>query len=171
MRLQFHGKIYETTYSMSQVHEVNCSLLVGSVAFGGAGNVNSTPMDRLQESTKAHLATLARSLLEKQIRMSFSPLLIISRIYFESRQISNLLERSLLGRKVLSRFFIRQVRELTSRVMSSSTILFCLGTRPALLPEEMHRAPVSVIEFPPTVGSGERICSGNIAYSYNSATL
>ena len=63
------------------------------------------------------------------------------------------------------------LRKLTSRVISSSTILFCLGTRPAFEPEEMHRAPVSVIEFPPTVGSGERICSGNIAYSYNSATL
>lgn len=60
---------------------------------------------------------------------------------------------------------------LTSRVMSSSTILFCLGTRPALLPEEMHRAPVSVIEFGPTVGSGERMCSGSMAYSYSSATL
>jgi len=59
---------------------------------------------------------------------------------------------------------------MVSRVMSSSTILFYLGTRPALLPEEMHRAPVSVIELGPTVGSGDRICSGSIAYSYSSAT-
>lgn len=60
---------------------------------------------------------------------------------------------------------------LTSRVISSSTILFCLGTRPVLLPELMHRAPVSVIELAPTVGSGELICSGSMAYSYSSATL
>ena len=51
---------------MSQVHEVNCSLLIGSVALGGAGNVYSTPMDRLQESTEAHLAMSVRSLLEKK---------------------------------------------------------------------------------------------------------
>ncbi len=45
------------------------------------------------------------------------------------------------------------------------TIRFCLGTRPVLEPEEMHKAPVSVIELGPTVGSGEFMCSGNIAYS------
>ena len=65
----------------------------------------------------------------------------------------------------------RYDRLLTSRVMSSSTIRFYLGTRPALLPDEMQRAPVSVIEFPPTVGSGDLICSGSMAYSYSSATL
>ena len=54
---------------------------------------------------------------------------------------------------------------LTSRVMSSSTMRFCFGTRPVLEPEEMQRAPVSVIEFEPTVGSGEFMCSGSIAYS------
>ena len=54
---------------------------------------------------------------------------------------------------------------LTSRVMSSSTMRFYFGTRPVLEPEEMQRAPVSVMEFDPTVGSGEFMCSGSIAYS------
>ena len=55
--------------------------------------------------------------------------------------------------------------------MSSSTILFYLGTRPVFAPEEMHRAPVSVMLLGPTLSSGDHIWSGNIAYSYNSATL
>ena len=56
-------------------------------------------------------------------------------------------------------------RVLTSRVMSSSTIRFCLGTRPVLDPDEMQRAPVSVMELGPTVGSGDFMCSGSMAYS------
>ena len=61
--------------------------------------------------------------------------------------------------------------ELTSRVMSSSTMRFCKGTRPVLAPDEMHRAPVLVIELGPTLGSGEFMCSGSIANSYSSPTL
>ena len=61
--------------------------------------------------------------------------------------------------------------KLTSLVISSSTIRFCFGTRPVLEPEEMQRAPVSVILLGPTDSSGDHIWSGNIAYSYNSATL
>ena len=60
---------------------------------------------------------------------------------------------------------------LTFSVISSSTIRFCFGTRPVLVPEETRRAPVSVIEFGPTDLSGDHMCSGNIAYSYSSATL
>ena len=55
--------------------------------------------------------------------------------------------------------------------MSSSTILFCFGTRPVFEPEEIHSAPVSVILFGPTLSSGDHMWSGSIAYSYNSATL
>ena len=51
------------TYPVSQVHEVNSSLFVGVVAIGAAGNVDIAPVDRLQESTEAHLAMSARSLL------------------------------------------------------------------------------------------------------------
>lgn len=60
---------------------------------------------------------------------------------------------------------------LTFSVMSSKTIRFCLGTLPVLVPEETRRAPVSVMEFGPTDLSGDHMCSGNIAYSYSSATL
>ena len=44
--------LIEHTYSLSQVHEVYSSLLVRSVAFCGAGNVDFSPMDRLKESTE-----------------------------------------------------------------------------------------------------------------------
>ena len=46
-----------------------------------------------------------------------------------------------------------------------------LGTRPVLLPELQQRAPVSVMLDGPTVGSGDSMCSGIMAYSYSSATL
>ena len=61
--------------------------------------------------------------------------------------------------------------KLTSLVISSSTIRFYFGTRPVFEPEEMQRAPVSVILLGPTDSSGDHIWSGSIAYSYNSATL
>ena len=44
--------LIEHTYSLSQVHEVYSSLLVRSVAFCGAGNVDFSPVDRLKESTE-----------------------------------------------------------------------------------------------------------------------
>lgn len=61
--------------------------------------------------------------------------------------------------------------QLTSFVSASNTILLSFGTRPVRYPELHIRAPVSVMLDGPTVGSGDSICSGNIAYSYNSATL
>ena len=54
---------------------------------------------------------------------------------------------------------------LTSLVSVSSTIRLSLGTRPVLLPELQHRAPVSVMLDGPTVGSGDSMCSGIMAYS------
>ena len=61
---------------------------------------------------------------------------------------------------------------LTSFVKSSKTILFSLGLLPVFTPDDTARAPVSVIEVLNTVLSPtEAICSGYIAYSYNSETL
>lgn len=60
---------------------------------------------------------------------------------------------------------------VTSLVISSSTILLSLGERPVLKPEDAAKAPVSVIVVLNMAGSVDPMSSGWSAYSYNSPTL